>query len=57
MQEVHESLENIISVLDEQCDEEIIELSKGQEIVAKVVDKRAVADILRFNRHKGSAMQ
>jgi hypothetical protein len=57
MRDVQESLENIISVLDEQCDEEIIELSKGKEIVAKVVDKRAVADILKFGRHRNGTMQ
>jgi len=57
MHDVQESLENIISFLDEQCDEEIIELSKGQEIVAKVVDKHAVAQILKFGRHKSGIMQ
>lgn len=57
MKEVETSLESIISVLDDQCDEEIIELSKGKEIVAKVVHKRAVADILRFGRHQNSTMQ
>ena len=50
-------MQRIIDVLDSQCEEEIIELSKGQEIVAKVVDRRAVSEILRFDRLKGSKMQ
>lgn len=52
-----EPLESIIKVLDEQCEEEIIELDKKREIVAKVIEKRAVAEVLRFGRMKGSAMQ
>lgn len=46
MNDVPLPLDEIISILDDECEEEIIELSKGHEIVARVVEKSAVADIL-----------
>ena len=57
MIEIREPLERIIEVLEQQCDEEIIVLSKGHEVVAKVIDKRAVADVLNFGSHSSRHIQ
>jgi len=57
MREMQEPLESIIEALDEECNEEIIELNKGQETVAKVVDKRVAAEVLHFERRKKDFMQ
>ena len=57
MAEVQDPLEEIINVLDDQCEEEVIELSKGHEIMAKVVEKDAVADILQFGSHSSDTME
>ena len=56
MNEVPISLEEIISILDSECEEAIIELSKGHEIVARVVEKSAVADLLEFGQHQTDTM-
>jgi len=38
MKEVEYPLKDLIQILDEECEEEVIELSKGHEIMAKVID-------------------
>ena len=57
MNEISEPLENIIQLLDEQSDEDVIEVSKGHEIVTKVVEKNAVEQILQFDNHSNQTMQ
>jgi len=49
MKDVRKPLEDIIEVLEHECAEEVIELSRGHEVTAKVIDRQAVAEVLRFD--------
>ena len=49
LREIRRPLDEIIGVLESECTEEVIELSRGHEVTAKVIDKDAVADVLQFN--------
>ena len=46
MKDVSEPLEKIVGFLDSHSHEDMIELSRGEQVVAKVVDKRAVVEAL-----------
>ena len=57
MGDIPKKIERIIEELDEECTEEIIEVNRGHEVVAKVVDKHAVASALEFGSHRSNFMQ
>lgn len=57
MKEVECPLREIIADLDEHCEEEVIELSRGNEIMAKVVDQEVVEEILQFSHHSTDTMR
>ena len=57
MIDVGEKIENIISELDGQATEELIEVGPGHEVLAKVVGKEAVAEALAFGSHQSKLMQ
>ena len=57
MSDIPKKIERIIEELDEQCTEEIIEVNRGHEVIAKVVDKHAVGEALCFGNHRNNYMQ
>ncbi len=46
LRDIDSPLEEIIRVLERECTEEVIELSRGHEVTAKVIDKGSVGDVL-----------
>ena len=52
-----DDLENLISEMNDQCDLEQIELSKGHEIEANIIAKSTVEDLLEFDDDEQNMMQ
>lgn len=46
LRDIDSNLDDIIHVLGSECTEEVIELSRGHEVTAKVIDKGAVGEVL-----------
>ena len=56
MVDVDEKIDNIISELDDQSSEELIEVSNGQRVAFKVVEREIVAEALVFGSHRSNFM-
>jgi len=57
MGDIPKTIERIIEELDDKCTDEIIEVNRGHEVVAKVVDRHAVGKALAFGNHRSNFMQ
>lgn len=56
-QAVQKPIERIIAVLSDYCNEEVFEVTKGQTVTVRVVDKQTVADVLGFTSRRKNYMR